>query len=173
VRQFLDADDDSDFSLRLGTAHGAVEQVLRTTRLRTRVELLDKITETSGYDRMFRDAPGVRRLDDGERGQVRAAFERYQETIPGTKRFRGIAYEVKDIIGRSGFGIGSAGLPAYSVLIEGCNQALDNDIVLSMKQGNVAAYLAACPACARRPAAGIHRAGRGRLRGQRGLALRG
>jgi uncharacterized protein (DUF2252 family) len=173
VRQFLDADDDSDFSLRLGTAHGAVEQVLRTTRLRTRVELLDKITETSGYDRMFRDAPGVRRLDDGERGQVRPAFERYQETIPGTKRFRGIAYEVKDIIGRSGFGIGSAGLPAYSVLIEGCNQALDNDIVLSMKQGNVAAYLAACPACARRPAAGIHRAGRGRLRGQRGLALRG
>src|SRR5262245_47419570 len=27
VRQFLDVDDDSDFSLRLGTAHGAVEKV--------------------------------------------------------------------------------------------------------------------------------------------------
>jgi uncharacterized protein (DUF2252 family) len=36
-------------------------------------------------------------------------------------------------------GIGSAGLPAYTVLIEGFNQALDNDAVLSMKQGNVAA----------------------------------
>ncbi|MDF2830767.1 MAG: hypothetical protein K0R01_4050, partial [Mycobacterium sp.] len=39
----------------------------------------------------------------------------------------------------TGFGIGSAGLPAYTVLIEGYNQALDNDVVLSMKQGNVAA----------------------------------
>ena len=68
-----------------------------------------------------------------------AAFERYLDTIPREKRYRGIAYAVKDVVGRSGFGIGSAGLPAYSVLIEGFNQALDNDVVLSMKQGNVAA----------------------------------
>ncbi len=38
-----------------------------------------------------------------------------------------------------GFGIGSAGLPAYTLLIEGFNQALDNDVVLTLKQGNVAA----------------------------------
>jgi uncharacterized protein (DUF2252 family) len=42
-------------------------------------------------------------------------------------------------VGRSGFGIGSAGLPAYNLLIEGRTQALENDVVLSMKQGNVAA----------------------------------
>ncbi|MDT5235021.1 MAG: hypothetical protein QOF47_1008, partial [Mycobacterium sp.] len=52
---------------------------------------------------------------------------------------RGIAYDIKDVIGKTGMGIGSAGLPAYTVLIEGFNQALDNDAVLSMKQGNVAA----------------------------------
>ena len=46
---------------------------------------------------------------------------------------------MKDVAGKSGFGIGSAGLPAYTVLVEGFNQALDNDVVLSMKQGNVAA----------------------------------
>ena len=40
---------------------------------------------------------------------------------------------------RPGAGIGSAGLPTYTVLIEGFNQALDNDVVLSMKQGNIAA----------------------------------
>src|SRR5947209_413869 len=87
VRQFLDVSDareDSDFSLRLGTTHGAVEQLLQATRLRTRVELLDKITETEGYDRVFRNAAGVRRLDDEERAQVGAAFERYLETIPGS-----------------------------------------------------------------------------------------
>lgn len=42
-------------------------------------------------------------------------------------------------MGRQGFGIGSAGLPAYNVLIEGANEALENDIVLSLKQGNLAA----------------------------------
>ncbi|HET7666469.1 MAG TPA: DUF2252 family protein, partial [Mycobacterium sp.] len=66
-------------------------------------------------------------------------FDRYLETIPDAKRFRGIAYDVKDVIGKAGMGIGSAGLPAYTVLIEGFNQALDNDVVLSIKQGNVAA----------------------------------
>jgi uncharacterized protein (DUF2252 family) len=81
----------------------------------------------------------VRRLDAAEYEKVNAAFEAYQDTIPKSKRFREIAYDVKDIVGRTGFGIGSAGLPSYNVLIEGFNQALDNDIVLSMKQGNVAA----------------------------------
>ncbi|MGH4002036.1 MAG: DUF2252 family protein, partial [Pseudonocardiaceae bacterium] len=108
-------------------------------RLRSRVGLLESVTETEGFDRRFRDGPGVRRLDDAERDAVCAAFERYLGTIPERKRFRGIAYTIKDVVGRSGFGIGSAGLPAYSLLIEGYNQALDNDVVLSMKQGNVAA----------------------------------
>ena len=139
VRKFLDADDDRDFSLRLSTAHDAVHDVLLATRLRSRVGLLDSITEMEGHDRTFRDRSGVRRLDDTERGAVLAAFERYLETIPEDKRSRSITYAVKDVVGRSGFGIGSAGLPAYSVLIEGFNQALDNDVVLSMKQGNVAA----------------------------------
>jgi uncharacterized protein (DUF2252 family) len=139
VRKFLDADDDRDFSLRLSTAHDAVHDVLLATRLRSRVGLLDSITEMEGHDRTFRDRSGVRRLDDTERGAALAAFERYLETIPEDKRSRSITYAVKDVVGRSGFGIGSAGLPAYSVLIEGFNQALDNDVVLSMKQGNVAA----------------------------------
>ncbi|MGH4021553.1 MAG: DUF2252 domain-containing protein [Pseudonocardiaceae bacterium] len=139
VRAFLDSDEDRNFSLRLSTAHSAVHEVLAATRLRTRVELLEKITETEGYNRIFRTGPGVRRLDGAERSAVCAAFDRYLDTIPVDKRFRGVAYTVKDVVGRSGFGIGSAGLPAYSVLIEGYNEALDNDVVLSMKQGNVAA----------------------------------
>src|SRR4051812_42670789 len=97
------------------------------------------MTKIADTDRRFRDVPGVRHLEDAERKTVEAAFGRYLETIPKTKRFRGIAYDIKDVIGKTGMGIGSAGLPAYTVLIEGFNQALDNDAVLSMKQGNVAA----------------------------------
>ncbi|MGH3938261.1 MAG: DUF2252 domain-containing protein [Pseudonocardiaceae bacterium] len=139
VRQFLDVDDDSDFSLRLDTTEGVIHQVLQLARLRTRFGLLESITETEGFNRRFRDGPGVRRLDDAERAAACAAFEHYLGTIPESKKFHGIAYAIKDVVGRSGFGIGSAGLPAYNVLIEGYNQALDNDVVLSMKQGNVAA----------------------------------
>ncbi|MGQ0573690.1 MAG: DUF2252 domain-containing protein [Pseudonocardia sp.] len=139
VRIFTETPDDRGFALRLDTTDGPVHQVLQVAKLRTRVTLLDGITETEGFDRRLRDGPGVRRLDDDERARVVAAFERYIETIPAAKRYRGVTYTIKDVAGRSGFGIGSAGLPAYTVLIEGFNEALDNDVVLSMKQGNVAA----------------------------------
>ena len=139
VRRFASGTDDRAFSLNLATADGPVRQVLQLARLRSRVSLLDEITETEGFDRVLREVPGLRRLQDGERAAVLDAFDRYLESIPEGKRYRGVTYTVKDVAGRSGFGIGSAGLPAYTVLIEGFNQALDNDVVLSMKQGNVAA----------------------------------
>jgi uncharacterized protein (DUF2252 family) len=81
----------------------------------------------------------VRRLEDDERAEVEQAYEAYLETIPEVKRQHSVSYAVKDVIGRAGFGIGSAGLPAYSLLVEGRTQALENDVVLSMKQGNLAA----------------------------------
>ena len=139
VRAFVETESDQDFSLRLATTDGTVHEVLQRAKLRTRVTLLNELTQTEGFDRRFRNGPGVRRIDEDERSEVCAAFDRYLETIPQSKRFRPITYTVKDVVGRSGFSIGSAGLPAYNVLIEGFNEALDNDIVLSMKQGNVAA----------------------------------
>ncbi len=82
----------------------------------------------------------VRSLGSDERKQVVAAFARYLETIPEDKWFdRALFYELRDVVGKSGFGIGSAGLPAYNLLVEGFSQALDNDVVLSMKQANVPA----------------------------------
>jgi uncharacterized protein (DUF2252 family) len=139
VRWFVDTADDRSFALRLDTTEGPVRRVLELAKLRTRVELLDRITETEGFDRILRDGPGMRRLDDEEREKVLDAFTRYVESIPESKRYRGVTYSVKDVAGKSGFGIGSAGLPAYTVLVEGFNQALDNDVVISMKQGNVSA----------------------------------
>ncbi|KMO81462.1 hypothetical protein BST22_03660 [Mycolicibacterium chubuense] len=139
VRWFTDTDDDASFSLNLDTARGAVLSALQSARLSTRAEMLDRITVVDECDRRLRERPGARRLEGDERDTVLGAFHRYLDTIPETQRFRGIAYDVKDVTANSGFGIGSAGLPAYTLLIEGFNQALDNDVVLSMKQGNVAA----------------------------------
>jgi uncharacterized protein (DUF2252 family) len=139
VRWFLGVEDDSTFSLNLDTARGAVLSALQAARLSTRAEMLDRITSVHEWDRRFREAAGVRRLDEAERDKVQDAFDRYLKTIPQTKRFQGITYDIKDVIGKTGHGIGSAGLPTYTVLIEGFNQALDNDAVLSMKMGNIAA----------------------------------
>ena len=140
VRYFVQSDRDHEYSLRLDTTDGEVHRMLLRTRLNTRVDLLDRTTLIDeNFDRRFRRGPGVRPLDDAERDQVHAAYEAYLETIPEAKRFRSLTYEVKDAVGRKGFGIGSAGLPAYNILVEGPTQALENDVVLSMKQGNVAA----------------------------------
>ena len=140
VRYFVDSDRDHEYSLRLETTDGEVREILLETRLNTRVDMLEKTTLIDeNFERRFRRGPGVRDLEDAERAKVQAAYEGYLETIPDAKRFRSLTYEIKDIVGRKGFGIGSAGLPAYNVLVEGPTQALENDVVLSMKQGNVAA----------------------------------
>ena len=140
VRYFVESDRDHEYSLRLESTDGEVREILLETRLNTRVDLLDKLTLIDeNFERRFRRGSGVRELEDAERAKVHAAYRAYLKTIPEAKRFRSLTYQVKDIVGRQGFGIGSAGLPAYNVLVEGPTQALENDVVLSMKQGNVAA----------------------------------
>jgi len=139
VRAFAEGDRDEEFRLTLANTEGTVETVLRAARGETRVRLLDSQTVVSGGERSFAEVPGVRRLGADEQGMVYAAFQEYLGTVPEDKRQQSVSYAVKDIVGRSGFGIGSAGLPAYGLLIEGPTEALENDVILSMKQGNVAA----------------------------------
>jgi uncharacterized protein (DUF2252 family) len=139
VKAFTEGDRDDEFRLTLETTSGPVLDVLAHARLLTRSDLLARDTQFHDGERRYLDIGGVRRLDDDERTAVLGAYEQYLDTIPSEKRQQSISYAVKDVVGRSGFGIGSAGLPAYSLLVEGRSQALENDVLLSMKQGNVAA----------------------------------
>ncbi|WP_299166368.1 DUF2252 domain-containing protein [uncultured Arthrobacter sp.] len=139
VKHYDDAGQD-DFALHLGNTSGTIHAVLLAARASRRTDLLDAMTFVEDHERHFQDNSKTRRLDDAEYAMVAKAFEDYLGTIPEDKRSaREIFYNVKDIVGSTGFGIGSAGLPAYNVLIEGYNEALENDIIISMKQGNVAA----------------------------------
>jgi uncharacterized protein (DUF2252 family) len=134
-------DDAGDFALYLDTTDGPIKEALATARLQRRADLLDGLTEidVDGV-RRFRAAGTTWRLSRAERAKVTRAFAAYLETIPDDKRFdRELFYELRDVVGAGGFGIGSAGLPAYNLLVEGYSQALDNDVVLSMKQANVPA----------------------------------
>ena len=139
VHHFVESDRDHEWALRLDTADGAVHKTLQQAQLSTRIELLDRLTVVEDYQRRFRHSSSTRALGRRERRKVEAAYESYLRTIPDSKRMGSISYTLKDVIATSGFGIGSAGLPAYNLLVEGHTQALENDIVLSMKQGNVAA----------------------------------
>jgi uncharacterized protein (DUF2252 family) len=140
VHHYVDSEDDYDFALRLDNTEGAIHGVLRTARASTRISLLAGMTEVRDHERHFVRDSASRELGRRERRKVQDAFDRYLDTIPQRKRERReVFYDVKDAIGRAGFGVGSAGLPAYNILIEGFNQALENDVVLSMKQANVPA----------------------------------
>ncbi|GAA2172994.1 DUF2252 domain-containing protein [Arthrobacter parietis] len=139
VKHYDDAGQD-DFALHLGNTSGTIHSVLLTARASRRTDLLDAMTFVEDHERHFQNNRKTRRLEEAEHAMVAKAFEEYLSTIPEDKRsHREIFYNVKDIVGSSGFGIGSAGLPAYNVLIEGFNEALENDIIISMKQGNKAA----------------------------------
>jgi len=132
--------EDDDFALHLDNTDGPVLEVLTQARLASRVALLDETTRLAGDVRVFDEGPTVRRLGKAEQRKVEKAFAAYLETIPPSKKFdRALFYDVRDIVGKTGFGIGSAGLPAYNILVEGYSQSLDNDVVLSMKQANVPA----------------------------------
>jgi uncharacterized protein (DUF2252 family) len=140
VAVYVEEERDDAHALRLDNAEGHILDVLRAARSATRIALLESLTELDGDERRFRRAGGTRELDDDERDRVLGAFAAYLDTIPPSKRERRkIFYDVKDVVGTSGFGIGSAGLAAYNLLIEGRDQAHENDVILTMKQGNVAA----------------------------------
>ncbi|QIK75541.1 DUF2252 domain-containing protein [Nocardioides piscis] len=140
VDHYADVDDDEDFAITLENATGPVLGALERARMLRRADLLDSVTVVTGGVRRFIEDESAQRLDREHRAKVVAAFRAYLDTIPESKRFdRDLFYELRDVVSKSGFGIGSAGLPAYNVLVEGYSQALDNDVVLSMKQANVPA----------------------------------
>ena len=127
---------------RLDTADGCgARRALQQAQLSTRVDLLDRMTVVEDHAAAVpATVPACASWGGASGGGWRRPTRRYLETIPesqaaGQPHLRPSRTSSR----RPGFGIGSAGLPAYNLLVEGHTQALENDVVLSMKQGNVAA----------------------------------
>ncbi|MFC4146336.1 DUF2252 domain-containing protein [Micromonospora mangrovi] len=140
LRAIAAGGDDAIGSITLDNADGVLRRVLQQARLNTRVELLAAQTTIDNYDRRFSLGDGVFEIDDETRERVCAAYEAYLETRPDSApRLRPVAARIKDVVLRKGVGIGSAGLPSYNLLLEGHTQALENDVILYMKQAQVPA----------------------------------
>ncbi|MEU6983647.1 DUF2252 domain-containing protein [Streptomyces sp. NPDC046324] len=123
----------------LDTAEGPLLDALRVARSLTRFGLLDSMTEIREFERRFSPGGGSIELDAATRYKVLAAFDGYLETLPESSLARPDSYRVKDVVGRRGIGIGSAGLPSYNILLEGNSDALENDVVIYMKQAQTPA----------------------------------
>ncbi|AYG83467.1 hypothetical protein DWB77_05664 [Streptomyces hundungensis] len=133
------AKDDEVPPFTLDTAEGPLLGALRDARARTRFALLDSMTEIRDYERRFTEGDGSIELDAATRYKVLAAFDGYLETLPEESLVRPDSYRVKDVVGRRGIGIGSAGLPSYNILLEGHSDALENDVVIYIKQAQTPA----------------------------------
>jgi uncharacterized protein (DUF2252 family) len=139
VKSFATDGHDKDFALMLSNTKGTLLDVLEETRLKTRVALLDDLTVIEGHDRRFKTGPDTKRIDADGRKQLEAAFAQYVETIPERKLQPMVSYNIKDVVSQRGVGIGSAGLPSFNFLLEGQTQALENDVIIYMKQSAPAA----------------------------------
>ncbi|KAL4901222.1 hypothetical protein BDW74DRAFT_160512 [Aspergillus multicolor] len=126
--------------ITLDTAKGPLLDALHNARMQTRVSLLDSQTEIHNFERRFTLGGGAIELDDTAREKVIAAFDNYLTTLPQPQSSAGSsAYRVKDVVGRRGVGIGSAGLPSFNILLEGKSEAVENDVIIYMKQSIPAA----------------------------------
>ncbi|MEV0330181.1 DUF2252 domain-containing protein [Micromonospora echinospora] len=140
LRAIAHGGDDAIGSITLDNADGVLRRVLQQARLNTRVDLLAAQTTVDNYERRFSLGDGVYEVDEATREAVCDSFRRYLDTLPASSaRLRPVAAQVKDVVLRKGVGIGSAGLPSYNLLLEGHTQALENDVVIYMKQAQVPA----------------------------------
>jgi uncharacterized protein (DUF2252 family) len=137
LRAIAAGGDDAIGSITLENADGVLRRVLQRARLNTRVDLLDGQTTIDDYERRFSLLDGVYEVDGAAADRVGAAFDDYLTTLP--EATRPVETKIKDIKLRKGVGIGSAGLPSYNLLLEGHTQALENDVIIYMKQAQVPA----------------------------------
>ena len=141
LRAIAAGGDDAIGSLTLDNADGVLRRVLQRARLNTRVDLLAAQTTIDNYERRFAVGDGV--YDDRRRHPGRGVAppsSDYLATLPTARRSSARSRRtIKDVVLRKGVGIGSAGLPSYNLLLEGHTQALENDVVIYMKQAQVPA----------------------------------
>ena len=99
VHVYVAEDEDAAHALQLDTAEGHILDVLHLARSRTRIALLDGLTELDGDERRFRRSGRARELED----DVGACWTRstpiWRRSRPTSGSSAEIFYAVKDLVG--------------------------------------------------------------------------
>lgn len=128
---------DKAYRFNLRTVEGPLLDALQSARQQSRIDILDSLTEIREAERCFKMTSNAQALDDATKKKLAAAFEQYLTTLLAADRRS--TCRVKDAIRMRGVGIGSAGLPTYNLLVEGATEALENDVVIYIKQSQPSA----------------------------------
>ena len=131
VDEYEDSEEDDDFALAPGQ-HRRSDPRRRWSLARRmrRADLLDGVRRCgrAGTGGSARTRPPVDSGSGSGPRWSRPTRPTWRPSRAPSGAQRAIFYDLRDLVGKTGFGIGSAGLPAYNLLIEGVSQALDNDV---------------------------------------------
>ena len=139
VGTFHHGEEDDEFRLTLDNTEGALHAVLLEARLASRWQHAPADDAIEDDERRFKEGPACGGSTTTSATRCSTAYAATSTRSPSTSASTASPTRSRTSSAAPGFGIGSAGLPAYNLLVEGRSQALENDVVLSMKQGNVAA----------------------------------
>lgn len=136
-------DPHNEVHLTKDTADGLLGKFLKKVeKKKSRHKLLNKWTSVIDGHRQFNtDLEKLERIDSKEYSQVEAAFEQYKQTLSSEFDEKDRHFQIKDIARRVKAGTGSLGSRRYYILLEADSEALDDDVILDMKeQGNPPLY---------------------------------
>ena len=101
VRHYVKVEEDEAFALRLDNTDGAVQEVLVTARMCTRVEMLDDMTEVVRPRAPLRPRRRRARAQQDRARQGRARVQALPETLSDSKRQQqAVFYDIKDVVGQ-------------------------------------------------------------------------
>lgn len=114
--------------------HQAMDKGFNSAQKRTQWSAIKKLTTVVDGKRQFIDSPPlVMRLDlgPGVREEIEKSFDRYKETLLSDRRLLLNRYKIVDF-GHKVVGVGSVGLLAYIVLLQGRDE--DDLLVIQVKE---------------------------------------
>lgn len=116
---------------------GPVKKAIEKTEKRKQSHELEKQTVLSHDSLRFFDLgkDKLTSVPKQELEQIKKAWDQYFHSLDETKKQPRPFYNIKDIVMKTGAGIGSTGLKRYYILIEGhCDENHEDDIILEAKE---------------------------------------
>lgn len=129
-------DPTNEVHLTKETTSGILGKFLaKVEQKRSRWKMLDKWTKVEDGRRVFDfDIEKLERPDAEELQQIQEALKSYRKTLVSGFSEEEKHFEIKDIAKRVKAGTGSLGARRYYILLEGDSEALDDDVILDMKE---------------------------------------
>ncbi|SIS42501.1 DUF2252 domain-containing protein [Salimicrobium flavidum] len=138
MKKFSKGDEDPvDTFFTVDNTDSAVKKTLKKLEKRKATHELEKQTtiDDEGNRQFDRDKEKLSNVSNADWKRISVAWPDYVASLREETRRDEAHYEIKDIVKKSGAGIGSTGLKRFYVLIEGKHENADeDDVILEVKE---------------------------------------